>query len=490
MNSIPALPQENRRAFENSRLRQGQAINRNFGAGITVAVIDTGIDLNHPMFNGRLAPSSQWWDYVGNDALPQEETGAMYGHGTAVAGLILQFAPRATILPIRVLNGDGAGDVANVISAISWAMQQGAKVINLSLGTTDNNAALQSMINSANTQGIYVVASAGNTGDTNITYPAAWAKSGSYAKYLLSVGSVNDQMALSVFSCSGTALEFLATGERIASAYPNSQVASFNGTSFAAPQVSGSLALALGDTSTSNKGNLESYLSNSDIPVGSYGLINVAGQLQQAPDFVDKTVLYVAGSDKGNSSDVLLISRLQGLGYAVTLVDDDNTSTGQATGFNLVLISASADKSKVTTKFRSVGVPVVVWDYELYDDMGLTNAGSSEANTQDGQTQITLTSLDHPLSAGLNLSSSPVIYSAKDKVAWGKPSGAAIVIANVLNDSTRPVLFAYNTGTQMVGLVAPARRVGFLLKDNQASRLTDTGWSLFDSAITWAVSGN
>ena len=133
--TIPASPMENRHVFKQFNISEAFTQSKNYGLGIKVAVIDTGLDLAHPMFTGRLAPSTEWKDFVDGDSIPQEVAGTFYGHGTAAAGIILQLAPRATILPIRVLNESGLADVALVASAIDWAVQKGAKIINLSLGT-------------------------------------------------------------------------------------------------------------------------------------------------------------------------------------------------------------------------------------------------------------------------------------------------------------------------------------------------------------------
>jgi len=158
--TIPPLPSENRHAWQRIALPQAFAVSRNFGSGMKVAVIDTGIDLSHPMFNGRLASSTQWRDFVDGDNTPQEVSGGTaYGHGTAVAGLILQIAPRATILPIRVLNPNGIADVATVAQAINWAVQQNAHIINLSLGTNVDVTALRTAIDYATSKAIYVAAS-------------------------------------------------------------------------------------------------------------------------------------------------------------------------------------------------------------------------------------------------------------------------------------------------------------------------------------------
>jgi len=485
--NLPTLPSGNRYMFMQTKLPQAQAIAKNFGNGITVAVIDTGIDLTHPMFTGRLTASSTWMDYV-DGGTPQEATGTAYGHGTAVAGLVLQVAPRATILPIRVLGPDGSGEVANVISAISYAISNGAQVINLSLGTTTNVAALQTVIDAATAQGIYVVTSAGNTGDSNITYPAAWAKTGINAKYLISVGSVGQSLLMSLFSSAGAALEFVAPGELIQSVYPGSQVATYIGTSFAAPQVAGTLALALSDTAAANKGNLESYLYASDTPIGSYGLINVAGFLQQAPDFVRRKALLVVGNTTLAAGDAAIKARLESLGYTVTLKSAPASATSDATGKDLVLISATINSTDVNTKFRDVSIPVIVGENALYDDMKMTATPDTERYANSGLTQLAISNSAHPLAAGFL--GTQTVFSSSDTMNWGKPSSSAARGATLTSDTSKAVIFGYDSGASMVGLTAPARRVGLMLYDLGASKLTAQGAQLLEAAITWAVSGN
>lgn len=238
-------PGLNSNAWNQIKLREAHAISRKFGQGVKVAVIDTGIDTSHPMFTGRLAPNSEWRDFIQNDNNPTDDCcGTAQGHGTAVAGVILQVAPKATILPIRVLDSNGVGTVDNVIAAIDYAMTAGAKIINLSLGTTVDVSGLYNILATAKTKGVYVVASAGNTGGS-LTYP------GNYAWFInpavASVGSTNAQGVLSGFSAYNGYLYTLAPGEAIASAGYGSRSGQFTGTSFAAPLVSGAAALVLGE---------------------------------------------------------------------------------------------------------------------------------------------------------------------------------------------------------------------------------------------------
>ena len=476
------------------KLPQGQALARNFGSGIKVAVIDTGIDTSHPMFTGRLAPSTEWKDFIDNDTNPQEVAPASgttgYGHGTGVAGLILQTAPKATILPIRALGPDGSGDVAGVVSAIDWAIQKGAQVINLSLGTTTNVVALQNVINTATSQGRYVIASAGNTGDGNITYPARWAKSGSYSKYLISVGSVSQGLALSLFSCSGVELEQLAPGELVTSAHPGNKTARYTGTSFAAPQVSGAVALALGDTAAANKGNLENYLFASDIAVGNYGLINVNGFMRQLPDGLRRKALMVVWDEVYPvASDVILKNRLESIGYTVTLREDIYSSAMDANGQDVVLISDTVGDNYVNSKFRNVTVPVVVMRNEIYDDMGMTNVVSgTDFYDLSAQTQINILDSTHPLAGGL--SGNQTVYTSSHWMGWGVPTTSAVKVGSVSGNSNRTLIFGYDQGATMVGMTAPARRVGFFFSDTSANVMNNQAGQLFEAAVTWAVTRN
>lgn len=242
------LPQ-NSDLWQQIRLQQAQALAPNLGNGVTVAVLDTGIDLQHPAFQGSLTDPASWHDFYAADDVPQEEgtfgVGG-YGHGTNVAGIILQIAPQAKIMPLRVLGQDGSGDVVMVAQAVDWAVANGAKVINMSLGSEDNSKVVQDAINRASTKGVLVVSSAGNANLSKITYPANNAHLKGPGDYAISVGSVSLQDVKSPFSNYSNTLELVAPGENVAAPAPGGMVAAWSGTSMAAPMAAGGLALALG----------------------------------------------------------------------------------------------------------------------------------------------------------------------------------------------------------------------------------------------------
>ncbi|MFC4455687.1 S8 family peptidase [Deinococcus sonorensis] len=235
------------------QLSGAQALVPELGQGIKVAVLDTGLDLNHPAFSGHV-DTANMYDFVAGTPTPQDVSNGTssgsegYGHGTAVASLVLQIAPKATILPLRVLDTNGCGDIQTIANAISYAVSAGAKVINLSLGSTTDVWALNSAIQSAISRGVTVVAAAGNSGDTNVLYPArnALANGNNLQAYgSVSVGSVTNSLTKSAFSTYGSYLELTAPGEGLKTAFPNNQTVLATGTSFSTPVVSGALALAL-----------------------------------------------------------------------------------------------------------------------------------------------------------------------------------------------------------------------------------------------------
>jgi len=282
----------NEGAWTQMQLGEAQDATANRGQGIVIAVIDTGIDLNHVAFTHRLAPSSTWLDLVDGDMNPHEGyvtgcilvrgrtchktglvktgDGPFFGHGTAVAGVALQAALNATILPIRVLNSWGYGSATHVAQAIDHAIKQGATVINLSLGTFEQVPAIDQMIAFAGQNGVRVVAASGNTGDLNVWYPARTA-AGPDFPHAISVGSVGSADAKSWFSTFGAGLvEMVAFGEGVATLYPGDMMAYGYGTSFSAPWVAGTVALMLGDATGARAANAAPTVVDTSDAIADY----------------------------------------------------------------------------------------------------------------------------------------------------------------------------------------------------------------------------
>lgn len=209
------------------------------GAGVTVAVLDTGAD-PVPALSGRLLNG---WNYIADNADTRDVASpagdAAVGHGTFVAGLISLVAPKARILPEKVLNGNGYGTVYGAAQAILDATAAGAGVINLSFGTETQPPSnlLQQAIQQAQQAGAVVVAAAGNQDSQQQEYPAAWSQA-------LSVAAMNQSNStLTSFSNWGGWVDVGAPGEQVVGPMPGGGYDIWAGTSMSAPFVSGQAAL-------------------------------------------------------------------------------------------------------------------------------------------------------------------------------------------------------------------------------------------------------
>jgi hypothetical protein len=184
------------------------------------------------------------------------------------------------------------------------------------------------------------------------------------------------------------------------------------------------------------------------------------------------------------ASDMAIQARLaQKLTVDVAL--DTAVATADATGKALVLISATSTVAGVGTKFRDVAVPVILLEPNLFGTMGLTADAATDHGTLAAQTSLTIVgAADNPLTAGLT--GDVAVYSTAYRVVFGVPAAAAVKAASLLNSADQSPIFSYLPGTAMVGLTAPAKRVGFFLH-NGAPALTDDGTKLLDAAIAFAI---
>ncbi len=259
------------------------------GSGVRVAVLDTGVDLGHPLLAPRLARRADGTllgrDFVDDDADPSEEGGRSdlgWGHGTHVAGLVALAAPGARLMPLRVLDPSGRGNAWVLAEALAWAVDpdgnpatdDGAHLVNLSLGTTQPTRLLSAVAALASCEfdddddddfddagfdddrarcalghGAPVLAAAGNDGSAQVRiYPAAEEVKGARA-----VAATRPDGRLADFSNRGGWVRLAAPGEAIVSSVPGGGAAgawgTWSGTSMAAPLAAGVAALVLGTPS-------------------------------------------------------------------------------------------------------------------------------------------------------------------------------------------------------------------------------------------------
>ena len=227
---------------------------------IKVAVLDTGVCLTHPELRDRLLPGRDFvdiidghadfvGDFLGLDEAPEDEV----GHGTHVAGIIAGagtampegIVPNCRLLPVRVLGAMkqgarrvGAGLIDNINAGVKWAIDQGAQVINMSLGVEHSGGGLphEEVIDYARLKGVTIVAAAGNDGQEHLYYPGAFPS-------VIAVGALDAAGDVAPFSTFGRQVSFVAPGIDVYSSYLENDYAFSTGTSHAAPFVSGAIAM-------------------------------------------------------------------------------------------------------------------------------------------------------------------------------------------------------------------------------------------------------
>ncbi|MGE3728410.1 MAG: S8 family serine peptidase [Candidatus Sericytochromatia bacterium] len=229
-------------AHVKAQSQQGWALakeGKGLGENTIIAIADTGVDGSHPDLKDKIIP--------GYSALAGKvENADTQGHGTHCAGIaaattnnligIAGFAPKAKIMPIRILNDNGLGTLAGVSAGITYATNHAASVISMSFASPVRSAAIEKAMNYALSKNTVLVAAMGNSGNGTINYPAAYPG-------IIAVGATDASDQRAAFSEYGSHISVLAPGVNIVSTLPGNKYIGWNGTSMATPAVAGVAAL-------------------------------------------------------------------------------------------------------------------------------------------------------------------------------------------------------------------------------------------------------
>lgn len=246
-----------------SRIRSAEAHSWSRGRGVVIAILDTGIDLDHPSLRPRLLlPGIE----LGAVARPGDDRAELVdtnldgrldgslGHGTHVAGIAALVAPEALLLPVRVLDSDGVGRAFEVARGLVDATLRGATVVNMSLGVTERARVVEAAIDFAHGRGVLIVAPAGNQGEPASGYPASYGP-------VLSVAGLDADDRRAAFSNYGPGVDLAAPSVGILSTHEGGDFAAWSGTSMAAPFVAGAAAILVEQAGGSTSGVPERILS-------------------------------------------------------------------------------------------------------------------------------------------------------------------------------------------------------------------------------------
>lgn len=210
------------------------------GKGVKVAVLDTGIDSDHPDLKPNL---KAYMDFTGSKYGPEDQQ----GHGSHCAGIIagsqnnrgmIGIAPEVDLYSAKVLGDDGTGGFDSIVKGIRWAMEQKVDIISMSLGTsTKPPESVHTLIKQAVAQGIIILAATGNE-NGKVCWPAMYDE-------VIAVSAIDNNLQRASFSNYGIKNEITAPGVNIVSTYKNAMYARLSGTSMATPLVAGAAALVV-----------------------------------------------------------------------------------------------------------------------------------------------------------------------------------------------------------------------------------------------------
>lgn len=348
------------------------------GRGIVIAVLDTGVDYNHADLKDNIwtnpaeipgngidddgngyIDDAQGWSFADNS----NNVIDVNGHGTHVAGTIAGgnngfgvtgIAYDAKIMPVKVLNDEGAGSTNSVADGIYYAVNNGANVINLSLGGNFPNSTLEAAIQYASSKGAVVVMAAGNNGYPFANYPARYANN-----WGLAVGAVDSNNKMANFSNQAGMNAFpyvTAPGVGIYSSVPGNQYATYSGTSMATPHVAGVVALMLSANPSLTDAQIRQIIietSGNSTPAATSHSFNISSGISQ-------TIAEMVG----NSTSATTINfELQ-----VTILTESQTAVS-----NL----------PPTSSFVSRGSSMMIGNLTWYDDRTLNPLSSINGDDDD-----------------------------------------------------------------------------------------------------------
>ena len=422
---------------------------------VYIAIIDTGIDSNHPDLTNKMRRHSNGAVYGYNTL--NNTTNALddNGHGTHCAGIaaaeinngvgiagIAAWNPSVAnansyvkLMPVKVLASNGSGSLASVANGITWAADNGAHILSLSLGAGSGAQQLADAVNYAWNRGCLIVVAAGNGGSSAPQYPA-------YYTNAIAVAATDSSDRLASFSQYGSWVDIAAPGVSILSTIPNNSYASYDGTSMACPHVAGAAAVLWSHNGSLTNAQLRSALETNVDPYQPYNGRTIAPNAGRVN--VYRALQAVGGGNPGNPS-------LNSISLNPTSVVGGNSVTGTVNltaaapsgGF---VVNLSSSNSSVASVPSSVTVPA-----------GATSANFTvSTGVVSSSTNVTLTA-----SAG---------SVARTATLTVNPPASNIALESLTISPTMIIGGNSATGTVTLSAPAPAGGVVVQLRSSNSSR--------------------
>jgi thermitase len=448
---------------------------------VYIAIIDTGMDANHPDLSQRVRRNSNGTAYGYNAQLNNANTNDFHGHGTHCAGIaaahtgngvgIAGTAGTAPVqmMPVKVLNDQGFGTMSDVARGITWAADNGAHVLSLSLGGTAGTQQLADAVNYAWNRGCVVVAAAGNNGSNAPFYPA-------FYENALAVAATDPTDRLTNFSQYGAWVDIAAPGSNILSTLPSNAYEAWSGTSMACPHVAGAAALIWSCAPNLTNQQLRLALENNADPVQPYwfggigdgkGRLNLhralqaALQMENTPTVSQLTLSPTSVTAGGAARGTVVLSRPAGAGGAVVELRSSNPSLawcaaqitipqGQTTGaFDIGTAANGAGSATITA---SAGGASRMATLQVVSPFRVQSVSVSPAVVAGGQSATLTVRLTAPAPTGgvqvsLRSDASQASLPATVLVPAGQSSASVQVATSPVAQRVRVTLTAALNGS-------------------------------------------
>jgi thermitase len=449
---------------------------------VYIAIIDTGVDANHPDLSQRMRRNSNGTVYGYNAQLNNANTNDFHGHGTHCAGIaaaqtangvgIAGVAGTAPVqmMPVKVLNDQGFGTMSDVARGITWAADNGAHVLSLSLGGTAGTQQLADAVNYAWNRGCLVVAAAGNNGSNAPFYPA-------FYENALAVAASDPDDRLTNFSQYGAWVDIAAPGSNILSTLPSNAYEAWSGTSMACPHVAGAAALIWSCAPNLTNQQLRLALENNADPVQPYwfggigdgkGRLNLhralqaALQMENTPTVSQLTLSPTSVTAGGAARGTVVLSRPAGAGGAVVELRSSNPSLawcaaqitipqGQTTGaFDIGTAANGAGSATITA---SAGGASRMATLQVVSPFRVQSVSVAPTTVVGGQNATLTVRLTAPAPTGgvqvsLNSDASQASLPATVLVPAGQSSASVQVATSPVAQRVRVTLTAALNGSQ------------------------------------------
>jgi thermitase len=449
---------------------------------VYIAIIDTGVDANHPDLSQRMRRNSNGTVYGYNAQLNNANTNDFHGHGTHCAGIaaahtgngvgIAGVAGTAPVqmMPVKVLNDQGFGTMSDVARGITWAADNGAHVLSLSLGGNAGTQQLADAVNYAWNRGCLVVAAAGNNGSNAPFYPA-------FYENALAVAATDPTDRLTNFSQYGAWVDIAAPGSNILSTLPSNAYEAWSGTSMACPHVAGAAALIWSCAPNLTNQQLRLALENNADPVQPYwfggigdgkGRLNLhralqaALQMENTPTVSQLTLSPTSVTAGGTARGTVVLSRPAGAGGTVVELRSSNPNLawcaaqvtipqGQTTGvFDIRTAANGAGSVTITASAGGVSRTATL---QVVSPFRVQSVAVSPAVVAGGQSATLTVRLTAPAPAGgvqvsLQSDASQASLPATVLVPAGQSSASVQVATSPVAQRVRATLTAALNGSQ------------------------------------------